>query len=93
MTLSEMLEKYRDLKIELAGPLGMLAGLEKQIKDHVRDTGETAEIDGASVTVRPGSVRVSWDTKALEGVVVMYPQLAALRSEKETAPVVTLKVK
>ena len=92
MTLEQMLEKYRDIKTELAFPLEQLASLEKQIKAHVRETGETAEVDGAKVTVRPGYKRVSWDTKALEGVVAVYPELAKLRKEKQTNPIVSIKV-
>jgi len=93
MTLEEMLEAYRDMKVELAFSLEQLATLEKSIKTHVKDTGETASIDGARITVtNPKKPRVRWDTKALEGFAAAHPELMALRSESMPAPAVRIIV-
>ncbi len=51
MTLEEMLEEFRDIKVELAFPLERKDTLEKAIKAHVRETGEVATVDGANIKV------------------------------------------
>ena len=92
-TLEQLLEKYRDMKVELAFPLEQLSTLEKQIREHVKDTGETAEIEGARITVTPPkSPRVTWNTKALEGLLITNPALGKLRTEKWAAPSVRIIV-
>ena len=81
-TLENMLAKYRDMKTELAFPLEQLANLEKQIKAHVKETGETADIEGARITVTPPkNPRVKWDAKGLEGVAALNPKILALKTE------------
>ena len=81
-TLEQLLKTFRDKKVELALPLEQLSNLENKIKNHVRDTGETAEIEGARITVTaPKNPRVKWDTKALEGIAVMNPKILALKTE------------
>lgn len=93
MNLEELLTEYRDMKVELAYSLERLMTLEKQIKTIVKETGEVAEVEGARIKVtNPKKPRVRWDTKALEGVVVMHPELAALRSEYMPAPSVRIVV-
>ena len=92
-TLENMLAKYRDMKTELAYPLEQLATLEKAIREHVKETGETADIEGARITVTPPKkARVYWDTKALEGLLVTNPALGKLRTEKMSAPAVRIIV-
>ena len=92
-SLEQMLSEYRDMKVELAFPLAQLSGLEKRIKAHVKETGETVEIDGARITViAPKKARVYWDTKALEGIAVLNPKILALRSEKWASPSVRIIV-
>jgi len=92
-TLEQLLATYRDMKVEMAFPLEQLATLEKQIREHVKDTGETAEIEGARITViAPKSPRVSWNIKALDGLLVTNPALAKLRTEKWASPAVRIIV-
>ena len=93
VTLEELLEKYRDMKTELAYPLEQLKTLEKKIREHVKETGETADIDGARITVTaPKKPRVKWDTKALEGVAALNPKILALRTEYWASPSVRIVV-
>jgi hypothetical protein len=93
MNLEEMLQEYRDMKIELAFPLERLKKLETQIKDVVRETGETAEIDGAYIKVTtPKKARVRWDTKALEGFAAAHPELLELKTEYWAKPSVRIVV-
>ena len=83
MNLEELLEQYRDMKVELAFPLEKLSSLEKKIKDIVKETGEPAEIEGARIKVSyPKKPRIYWDTKTLEKLAANDPKLLALRSEK-----------
>ena len=92
-SLEQMLAEYRDMKIELAFPLEQLSKLEKDIKDHVRETGETAEIEGAKITVTPPKKpRVKWDMKGLEGVAALNPKILALKTEYWAAPSVRITV-
>lgn len=92
MNLSEMLAQYRDMKAELAPALAALGELEKSIKTHVLETGETAEIDGASVSIRNGYERVSWDGKALAGYAVAHPEIEQFKSVSAVKPTVVIKV-
>ncbi len=93
MNLEEMLTEYRDMKVEMAFPLERLGQLETQIKDLVRETGETPEIEGARIKVTtPKKPRVKWDTKALEGFAAAHPELAALKSEYWAKPSVRIVV-
>ena len=90
--LQDLLIQYRDMKIELKPALDLLAELEMQIKEHVRETGETIDIDGASITVRPGTVRKTWDNRALEGYAVSHPEILQFLKKSPVAPAVTIKV-
>ncbi|MHA2428655.1 MAG: hypothetical protein ACXADB_11590 [Candidatus Hermodarchaeia archaeon] len=93
MDLEKKLALYRDMQVELALPLEQMKKLEKEIKDYVRETGETAEIDGARIRVTPPKKpRVYWDTKGLEGVLAIYPKLGKLRTEKMASPSIRIMV-
>ena len=58
-----------------------LAGLEADAKRHVVTTGETAKIDGLSVTFVKG--RTTWDSKALDGYAAAHPEIERFRKEGE----------
>lgn len=90
--LEQLLEKYRDMQIELRPHIEALKELETAIKNHVRETAEVAQIDGASVKIRRGSIRTKWDTKALEGYAVANPDVLEFMTKTQTADVVTIKV-
>jgi hypothetical protein len=93
MELEELLTEYRDMKIELAYPLEQLTKLEKQIKDIVKETGETAEIEGARIKViPPRNPRARWDTKALEGFAAAHPELLELKTEYWPSPSVRIVI-
>lgn len=50
-SLEDKLAEYRDIKQELGPFLDRLKALEKDIKEHVKDTGEVAEIQGARIVL------------------------------------------
>ena len=62
------------------------------IKAHVKETGETAEVEGASISIRNGYTRVSWDSKALAGFAVVHPEINEFKTVREIGPSVTIKV-
>ncbi len=92
MSLEKMLEEYAIKSAEIGPKLKELKELEKKIKEHVRGTGEVISTDRVSVNVRPGSTRVSWDSKGLAGYAVANPDILAFRSESVSKSVVTIKV-
>ena len=91
--LKDALKTYRDMFIELGPGLAVMEGLEKRIKEHIKETGEVAEVDGVKVSVRQGYTRKSWDSKKLEGYATAHPEIWDFCKESETAPSVSLKVK
>ena len=93
MNLQESLEKYRDLSRAIAPARAELDQLKKEIKEHVLETGEVAEVDGAAISVRKGSVRHTWNNAKLEGFALIHPVILEARTTKETNPSVTIKVK
>ena len=83
ITLETMLAEYRDVRVEFAPALAAMTELEQRIKTHVRETGETLAIDGASVTARAGAKRATWDGKALDGYAAAHPEIERFRKEGE----------
>ena len=92
MNLSEMLEQYRDMKAELAPAMESLNRLEREIKAHVLDTGETAKVVGAEVKIRNGYTRTSWDGKLLAAYAKTNPEVLNFQKVSEVAPTAVLKV-
>lgn len=90
--LNLTLETYREMKAELKPALDMLKAIEKDIKKHVLETGEVAEVDGASVSIRKGYTRTSWDGKALTGYAAAHPEIMEFRSNKEIKPSAVIKI-
>lgn len=92
LTLDEMLEMYRDMKNELAPMLDDMNVLEEQIKAHVKETGETGNVDGVTVKIKNGYERTSWDGKALKGYAAAHPEIEQFMKVTTVAPSVTIKV-
>lgn len=90
--LTESLEQLRDMKQELGPAIAKVGRLEKKIKQHILDTGETAEVKGVTIRLRTGYTRITWNSKALEGYAVAHPDILALRSESEIKPSVSIRV-
>lgn len=90
--LETVLALYRDMKQELAPAMSHLDEIKRAIVAHVKETGETAAIDGASISTRHGYVRTSWDNKMLQGYALDHPEINAAKTEKEIGPAVTIKV-
>lgn len=92
VTLEMKLEKLRDMKTEMAGPLAAIAELEKQIKAEILETGELPNVSGLDVSIRKGYERVSWDGKGLKGYAVAYPEIWDFAKKSITKPSVVIKV-
>ena len=91
--LEQLLKDYRNAKVDLQPALTELKNMEKHIKQLVMDTGEVAEIDGVSVSIRNGYTRSSWNTKGLEALASLHPWILRQRTEREIGPSVVIKVK
>jgi DNA repair exonuclease SbcCD ATPase subunit len=64
-----------------------IAAIEAQIITQVKDAGETKKGAGWSAVYYKG--RISWDTKKLDGMIALIPQLSTARNEGE--PYVTFR--
>ena len=91
--LEELLGQYRDMKWELQPAVDKLKLLEKEIKKYAMDTGEVAEVDGCSVSIRKGYTRSSWNTKGLEALASLHPWILQQRTERKIGPAAVIKVK
>ena len=91
--LESLLEEYRDAKIELQPAITELKNMEKHIKQMAIETGEVAEIDGASVSIRNGYTRLSWNAQALNGYAAAHPEIEQFRKSSEIKPSAVIKVK
>ena len=90
-TLEEMLEQYRDMTQELQPALDHLKTLKKRIQEHVLETGQIAEVEGAKVSIRNGYTRTSWDSKALAGYAAIRPEILQFKTEREIGPAAVVK--
>ena len=91
--LAALLERYRDMKTELQPALDTLKSLEKEIETHAMETGEMVEIDGASVSIRNGYTRTSWNGKALTGYAAAHPEIMQFCKQSEIRAAAVIKVK
>lgn len=92
ITLEMKLEKLRDMKTEMAGPLAAIKELEKQIKGEILETGELPNVSGLDVSIRKGYERVSWDSKGLQGFAKAVPEIMDFAKKSVTKPSVVIKV-
>ena len=92
MNLELNLQMYAEMKAELQPALDLLKALEKEIKAHVLESGEVAEVDGASVSIRNGYTRTSWDGKALTGYAAAHPEIEQFCKRSEIKPSAVIKV-
>jgi len=86
------LKMYAEMKAELQPALELLKSIEGDIKKHVLSTGEVAEVDGASVAIRNGYTRQSWDGKKLEGYATAHPEILDFQKVTEIGPSAVIKV-
>ena len=92
MTLQEKLERLRDMKIEIAGPLAAIKELESQVKSEILDTGELPNVSGLDVSIRKGYERTSWDAKGLKGFAKAVPEILDFAKVSTVKPSVVIKV-
>ena len=87
----EIKQQLDDLDAEMNTALDTLNGgittLTAEIKDDVLKSGAT--VKGASLMAVWNKGRVSWDTKSLDGYMVVHPEMTAFRKEGE--PSVTIR--
>ena len=88
-----LLEMYRDMKLELQPSIDRLKAIEKDIKKHVMETGEVAEVDGCSVSIRQGYERTSWNGKALTGYAAAHPEIEQFSKVSQVKASAVIKVK
>ena len=91
MTLTEKLEKLRDMKLEFSPIEAEMKQLESEIKAQMLETGEKPEVDGVKVTFRKGGTSVRWDSKALVGYAAAHPEIEQFKSITERKPSVAFK--
>lgn len=84
--LDELTAEYAPM---LESAKSLLADLEKQAKELVVANGESAKVDGLSVSYVKG--RVSWDTKALDGYAAAHPEIEQFRKEGEPSARISWK--
>lgn len=92
MTAQELLETYRDLKIEIQPTIDFLTRLEKIIKRHIVETGEIVEVEGAKTRISRGYIRSAWDNKGLRGYALNRPEILQFLKETEVGPSVRIKL-
>ena len=91
--LESLLAEYRDAEIAVQPMLIQLKNMERHIKKLVMETGEVAEIKGASVSIRKGYTRSRWNGKALAGYGAAHPEIMQFCTEHEAGPAAVIKVK
>ena len=82
--LAAVFAHYRDIKVEFAWPSMRMASLEKKMREHIRDTGEVADIDGAKITFRRGFEKEGIDEEAILAAAANDGELAAAIEDYET---------
>lgn len=91
MTVSEKLAQLRDMKAELGPALAEMKRLENEIKAELLETGEKVNVDGVTVTFRKGGLSTRWDSKALEGYAIAYPEVLEFKTVSERKASVAFK--
>lgn len=91
-SLAEKLERYRDMLIEAQPTLDALKSLENEIREHVLETGEVAEVEGASVSIRNGYTKSTWDNAALRGYALANPGILQFCKQSPVKPSAVIKV-
>jgi hypothetical protein len=91
MTLTEKLEKLRDMKLEFSAIENEMKQLEAEIKAELLETGEKPDVQGVKITYRKGSESVRWDSKALVGYAAAHPEIEQFMTLTTTRPSVAFK--
>ena len=88
-------EKMTDLvamKQELSPAIAKMVKLEKELKAELMESGDTPPIvEGLTVTMKAGYSRAGWDSKALEELALIIPEV--LECKKPTAVKATVAFK
>lgn len=91
--LNDLLLAYRDMVNKYQHHIDDMNTIKKEIAKHVKETGETGDVEGVTVSIRKGSTRTTWNGKALEGYAAAHPEIEQFKTVKESSPSVTIKVK
>jgi len=96
---ADLADDYIDLQEELAPLLDYLNILKGELAerhrfkgDHGRLEANTATYGRVSISYRKPSVRVSWDSKALEGYAAAHPEILPFRRESQVKSGATIKI-
>lgn len=81
------LEKLVAMKAELLPAINAMKELEKKVKESLllmpKDHAESLKVDGVDITYRSAHARSGWDSKKLEEIGGIIPEV--LEAKKETA--------
>lgn len=78
-------------EMSLADEVAALAKAEELLRQAAIMAGQSIKTAAGTVVYSAPSMRVAWDTDALEGYVVAHPELAKLRTEKPVEARTTLR--
>lgn len=92
MTTAELLQEYRDAKLEMQPSLDALKEMETKLKQRILEEGEDVEIDGATATIKQPYERKSWDGKKLEGYAAAHPEVLDFVKVSKVKETVAIKV-
>lgn len=91
-SLNDLLLAYRGMVNKYQHHIDDMNAIKKEITQHVKETGETGDVEGVTVSIRKGGTRTTWDSKALVGYAAAHPEIDQFKSVKTTAPSVVIKV-
>lgn len=83
-------DAFSAFRQEMEPQIAEVEMLTEQIKKLVVTSGESVEYGDGKAQYRSGYRRVSWDTKALEGLALAYPAIWDLRKESQVEPTVAI---
>ena len=69
-----------------------IAFLQDSIKRDCIDAGKTIKTDAGTVTFRKGSKSTSWNSKQLEGLALVYPEINECKKTTESAANASIKL-
>jgi hypothetical protein len=84
--LNQALEQLDAMRAELGPAIEQMNALERAIRDHVLETGETHD----RITIRAGYTRISWDNRALAGYAVDHPEIKQFAKTSDIGPSVAI---
>ena len=95
MELLTMFMRYRDMAQALEGQIKSLNDLKKKVQQRalsIGEPGEVLEIEEATLSIRKGYVRRTWNGKGLDGYAIAHPEILSFVSSREIGPTAAITV-